>query len=201
MQGQEAKLPTTVKAVGTAAAANYRQDEEAQTTGATRQFVTFEIAEEEYGVDIMAVREIKAWSGTTKLPNSAKYMRGVINLRGVIVPIFDLRARFGEGLTEATKTHVVIIVAVDSRIIGILVDAVSDILTIPENEIQPVPRTDRTIDAQFLQGLVSINERMVALLSVEQLFELEDLKGASDIAASMDIPQPGGAHDKGERPH
>jgi len=140
-----------------------------------QQYVTFNIADEEYGVDIMAVREIKAWTGTTRLPNAPKYMRGVINLRGVVVPIFDMRARFGLGQTDATKTHVVIIVQIGSRIIGILVDAVSDIMTISASEIRDVPRMDRTVDAQFLDGLVDYHDRMVALLAVDRLFDLDEV--------------------------
>jgi len=141
-----------------------------------QQFVTFEIAGEEYAVDIMSVREIKAWTGTTRLPNAPEFMRGVMNLRGVIVPIFDLRARFGLGATDATPKHVVIIIALETRIVGILVDAVSDILDITLDEIQPVPKLDRMIDADFLSGLVSVDERMVAMLSVERLFDLEALE-------------------------
>ncbi len=102
-----------------------------------QQFITFTIGEEEYAVDIMAVREIKGWIDVTKLPNQPEYMRGVLNLRGVIVPIFDLRCRFGGGVTEATAIHVMVIVAVGGRIMGILVDTVSDILSVNTAEILP----------------------------------------------------------------
>jgi len=134
------------------------------------QYITFTIGDEEYGVDIMAVREIKAWSDTTHLPNTPEFMRGVLNLRGVIVPIFDLRCRFGMGLTKATKMHVVIIVQVGERLVGILVDTVSDILSVGESAMQDVPRMDRNIDDEYLSGLVTVEERMVALLDVELLF-------------------------------
>lgn len=141
-------------------------------SGPTEQFITFTIGAEEYGVDIMSVREIKGWAATTALPNSPPYVRGVINLRGIIVPIFDLRARFGLGATETTKTHVVIIVAVQNRIIGILVDAVSDILTIPSGDIRSVPDMDRSIDDAFLDGLVAVGTRMVAIIALDRLFDL-----------------------------
>lgn len=134
------------------------------------QYITFTIGKEEYGVDIMVVREIKAWSETTHLPNTPDFMRGVLNLRGLIVPIFDLRCRFGMGLTEATKMHVVIIVQVGNRFVGILVDTVSDIISVGKNAMQEVPRMDRNIDDEYLSGLVTIEERMVALLDVELLF-------------------------------
>ena len=121
----------------------------------TAQFITFKVGEEEYGVDIMRVREIKGWTETTSLPNSPAYMRGVLNLRGTIVPIYDLRARFGLGETAATSVHVIVIVAVRERLIGILVDAVSDILTVAIADIRAVPETERGLDQKFLSGLVS----------------------------------------------
>ena len=151
--------------------------------GVALQFVTFRIAEEEYGVDIMDVREIKAWAGATRLPNSAEYMRGVINLRGVIVPVYDLRARFGLGLTDATATHVVIIIAVGQKIVGVLVDAVSDILDVQEGGVQAVPRMDTTIDAAFLSGLVNVEERMVALLDTHKLFAEGEIPDQETLSA------------------
>src|SRR3954471_20136663 len=93
---------------------------------ATRQFLTFTVMNEVFGVDIMTVREIKGWTETTRLPNAPEFMRGVMNLRGLIIPIFDLRTQFHRGLTDATAKHVVIILAVGERNIGVLVDTVSD---------------------------------------------------------------------------
>ena len=146
----------------------------APTASATRagnkQFISFRIGGEEYAIDIMAVREIKGWTETTSLPNQPQYILGVMNLRGTIVPVFDLRHRFGMGTTEASRSHVVIIVAVLDRIVGLLVDAVSDILTIDGAEIRPVPEMDRGISADFLSGIVSINESMVVILDLEKLF-------------------------------
>jgi purine-binding chemotaxis protein CheW len=136
------------------------------------QFVSFTIGDEEYGVDIMSVREIRGWTDATRLPNAPAWVRGVINLRGAMIPIYDLRARFGSGETEATKTHVVIIVAVAQRTVGMLVDAVSDIVTIVGSAIQPVPEIDRAVDIAYLNGLVTVDGRMIALLSLERLFDL-----------------------------
>ncbi len=135
-----------------------------------KQFISFRIGGEEYAIDIMAVREIKGWTETTSLPNQPQHILGVMNLRGTIVPVFDLRRRFGMGVTEASRSHVVIIVAVLDRIVGLLVDAVSDILTIDSSEIRPVPEMDRGISADFLSGIVSINETMVVILALEELF-------------------------------
>lgn len=154
----------------------------------TLQFLTFTIGAESYGVDIMKVREIKGWEEVTRLPNSPEYMRGVMNLRGIIIPIFDLRARFGMGLTHAHDKNVVIILAVGQRTVGILVDAVSDILTTSSSEIKPPPSMD-TIDAEYLNGLISIHDRMVAILDAEHLFKEDSLELADAMAGRESITQ------------
>lgn len=117
-----------------------------------KKFVTFAVGEEEYAVDIIQVREIQAWSEVTILPNQPDYMRGVLNLRGIIVPIFDLRCRFGQGSTEATRLHVVVIFAIKDRIVGVLVDRVSDILTVESEEIRPVPEMEAGPIANTFSG-------------------------------------------------
>ena len=151
--------------------------------GGTRQFISFTIGDEEYGVDIMAIREIKGWTATTELPNTPQYMRGVINLRGAIVPIFDLRSRFSGGLTQASPRHVIIVVSVHDRVIGILVDAVADIITVAAAAIQPVPELDHHVHSGFLTGLVTVDGRMVALLDLHQLFDIELVADAITAAA------------------
>lgn len=140
------------------------------------QFITFTVNNEEYGIDIMSVLEIKGWTETTRLPNQPEYLLGVLNLRGVIVPIMDLRYRFGGGKTQASSTNVIIIVSMQDRYIGILVDAVSDILTVSQNDIQDVPRIEGSRREHFLSGLVTIQGRMVAILELNSLSEAtEDL--------------------------
>jgi purine-binding chemotaxis protein CheW len=137
---------------------------------AAGQYITFTIGREEYGVDVLAVREIRAWTPETRLPNMPDHVRGVINLRGVIIPIFDLRARFGGGRTDPTRRHVVIVMQVGSRVQGILTDAISDILAADSSELRPAPETDSTlIDQRCILGLVTRDERMVAILDVERL--------------------------------
>lgn len=150
---------------------------------AARQFLTFTVDREEYGVDIMTVREIKGWTETTRLPNAPDFMRGVMNLRGLIIPIFDLRTRFSQGLTEATPKHVVIILAVGTRNIGILVDAVSDILDANADQIKPAPTADTQVDAAFISGLISLEDRMVVLLDVDHLFDTKQIEKAVEYAA------------------
>ncbi|GLQ17528.1 chemotaxis protein CheW [Maritalea porphyrae] len=132
------------------------------------QLIAFSIGEQAYGVEITTVREIRAWNGATPLPNTKEFVRGVVNLRGTIVPIFDLRARFGAGVTEATKTHVVVVLAVGEKWIGILVDAVSDILTVQKNDIHPVPEGEN-MDSELLNGIVTHDSRMVGLIDLESV--------------------------------
>lgn len=150
----------------------------------TRQFISFTIGDEEYGVDIMAIREIKGWTATTELPNTPAFMRGVINLRGAIVPILDLRARFSAVQTDASARHVIIVVAVGTRVAGILVDAVADIITVSTEAIQPIPQLDHGSATGFLTGLVTVEGRMVALLDLDRLFDFDALGDLAAIAAA-----------------
>ena len=135
------------------------------------QFITFSVENEEYGVDILAVREIIAWSEVTRLPNTRDYVRGVLNLRGSILPVFDLRCRFGMGLTEVSKTHVIIVLFVEGKLIGILADSVSQILLVSDSDFRSVPDVNLIVDQEYLAGLVSADERMVAILDIDHLFE------------------------------
>ncbi len=148
----------------------------AMSAQAARQFITFTLGAQEYGVDIMLVREIKGWTETTSLPQAPPYVRGVINLRGIIVPIFDLRARFGMGPTTPSRMHVVIIVTAGSRTTGLLVDAVSDIIAVGEDQIRPVPEIGLPAEEHFLEGLVSLEERMVTLVCLDGLIRIGDLR-------------------------
>lgn len=135
-----------------------------------RQFVTFAVEGRAYAVDIMSVREIRAWSDTTRLPHQPSYMRGVLNLRGSIVPVQDLRNRFGMGDTQADLNHVVVIVVVEDRLLGILVDAVSDILTVEGDDIKSVPHGAVQVGEDFIEGLVNTEDGMVAILTLPLLF-------------------------------
>jgi purine-binding chemotaxis protein CheW len=136
----------------------------------TRQHVTFLVGDRVYGVDIRQVREIKQWSPTTALPNQPSYTRGVLNLRGTIVPVHDLRARFGGAATEATETHVVVIVAIGEQTVGVLVDAVSDIVSVALDDVRPVPASAGDGDRSAIAGLVNTDNGMVALLDLAELF-------------------------------
>ena len=140
---------------------------------ASLQFITFALAEQEYGVDIMAVREIKGWTATTPIPNAPSCIYGVINLRGIIVPIMDLRARFGLPSRPPDKMNVVIIITIGARTIGLLVDAVSDIIALAPEAIKPIPEIGLTAQDNLLTGLASHNERMVSLVSLDCLLNAD----------------------------
>ncbi len=164
-----AAIPSRPEDIGAAGAVN---------AAARTEFISFAIGDDQYGVDIMAVREIKGWSNVTHLPKQPDYVRGVLNLRGVMVPIVDLRCRFGEGLTETTPLHIVIIVQIDGDQVGLIGDRVLDIVSVDASQIQQVPRTAQGATADFLAGLVTHDNTMIALIDLPNL-----LADAKDIAA------------------
>jgi len=148
------------------------------------QVISFAIGDDQYGVDIMAVREIKGWSEITHLPKQPEYVRGVLNLRGVIVPIIDLRCRFGQGVTEATALHIVIIVQIASRQVGLLADRVLDIVSFETNQIQPVPRVANGSRVGFLSGLVTTDSGMIAVIDLADLLSIQ-IDGDADARPAM----------------
>ena len=158
----------------------------ATEAGTSGQYITCRLDEAEYGLDIMSVREIKGWAETTSIPHAPDWIRGVINLRGVIVPILDLRARFGMSPTEPTPIHVVVIVQSGTRTAGVLVDAVSDIIAVGAGEIRPVPEIGHAVPVRLLSGLVPREAGMVAIISLDSLLDFHTEPGqaaASDPAA------------------
>jgi purine-binding chemotaxis protein CheW len=130
-----------------------------------RQFISFVVGERHYCVDIAAVGEIKQWAGVTRLPNSAPHMRGVMNLRGAIVPVIDMRSLFGEGVTEPTPTNVVVIVEIGSAQHGMLVDSVSDIVTVNSAGIVPLPGADHEDRNRYFEGIVTGQDKLMAIVS------------------------------------
>jgi purine-binding chemotaxis protein CheW len=142
--------------------------------GTATELISFAIGEEQYGVDIMAVREIKGWSEITHLPRQPQYVRGVLNLRGVMVPIIDLRSRFGQGLTEATPLHIVIIVQTAGQQVGLLADRVLDIVAFDNSQVRPVPRVSGTSALSFLLGLITSEAGMIALIDIDNLLDLSE---------------------------
>ncbi len=146
-----------------------------------RQFITFIIAGQEFCADIMSIREIRGWTSTTVLPHSPEYVRGVINLRGNVLPVIDLKCRLGMGRTEATATHVIIVAAVGGRTVGLLVDAVSDIFYAADSDVQPAPDLSRTADLDCIEGIAVADSRMISVIGMPAL--LAGLSGRLDQAA------------------
>jgi purine-binding chemotaxis protein CheW len=148
-------------------------------TNTTNKYLTFVLATEEYAVDILRVQEIKGWSKVTPIPNTPDYIRGVINLRGTIVPIIDLRLRFSLDRLDYGQMTVVVVVKVVSgsreRIMGIVVDAVSDVYDVAENEIKPPPDFGSVISMEFIRGLATVNEKMVIILDIDRLLNSGEL--------------------------
>jgi purine-binding chemotaxis protein CheW len=136
---------------------------------AKRQFITFWLGEQEFGADIMSIREIRGWTPTTELPHSPDYVLGVINLRGMVLPVIDLKARLGRGRTDATVKNVIIVVRCADQTMGVLVDAVSDILTVTESDIQVTPELARDTGSEFVEGIAVLDQRMVTILSMVRL--------------------------------
>jgi purine-binding chemotaxis protein CheW len=143
--------------------------EASQSTAQSTQCVTFALDKDQYGVDIMTVREIKGWSEVTYLPGQPDYVRGVLNLRGIMVPIIDLRCRFGQGTTEATPLHIAIIVEIEGRQVGLLADRVLDIVSFDLTQVQPVPHVIQGTRTSFLSGLLTIEGAMIALIDLSCL--------------------------------
>ncbi|MBD3834418.1 chemotaxis protein CheW [Brevundimonas bullata] len=142
--------------------------------GADRELIAFRIGEQEFCVDIMNVREIRGWTPATPLPRSPSYMKGVINLRGIVLPIIDLGARFGLATTEPTARHVIMVAHIGSRLVGLLVDAVSDIVQLTDSTIQPTPDVASDHVKTFVQGIFAVEGgRMISLIDLNHVLPAE----------------------------
>ena len=141
----------------------------------TQQFLTFRLAGEEYGVGILSVQEIRGWSAVTAIPHAPAWLLGVINLRGAVVPIIDLRIKFNFARAEYNEFTVVIILNVGSRVIGIVVDGVSDVITLGSEQIKPAPSLGSSTDTSHIIGFGTLDERMRILMDVERLMASADL--------------------------
>lgn len=134
-----------------------------------REYLTFRLGGEEYGIDILRVQEIRSYEAPTRIANAPEYIKGVVNLRGVIVPIVDLRIRFATAQCEYNGFTVVVVLHVGGRVVGAVVDAVSDVLEIAPDIIRPAPEMSSVVDAGCIVGLSTIAERMLILLDIEKL--------------------------------
>ncbi|WP_028310000.1 chemotaxis protein CheW [Derxia gummosa] len=133
------------------------------------EFLTFRLGQEEYGIDILKVQEIRGYEQPTRIANAPDFIKGVINLRGTIVPIVDMRLKFNVGEANYDDFTVVIILNIANRVVGIVVDSVSDVLTLENNQIRPTPEFSGALDVSYVMGLGSIGERMLILVDIERL--------------------------------
>jgi purine-binding chemotaxis protein CheW len=147
--------------------------DESQADG-RRELISFRVGEQEFCVDIMAVREIRGWSPATPMPHSPSYVRGVINLRGAVLPVIDLGERLGLGAAEPTARHVIIVARIGARTVGMLVEAVSDILTVTDAVVQTPPDVACETAKTFIKGILAVDGRMISLLALDNIIpELE----------------------------
>ncbi len=163
------------------------QPEEGREVGG--QYLTFMLAGEEYGVEILKVQEIKGWDSVTPIPNTPEHVLGVLNLRGAVVPIIDLRKRFGIDNIPYGSTTVIIVVKMQhedqERTVGLVVDAVADVYRLESSEIQPPPEMGGAIHTEFVRGLATVEEKMVILLEVDHLIDFGDVGAVVDNAAQV----------------
>ena len=139
------------------------------------KYLTFRLGNEEYGIDILKVQEIRSYEAPTRIANAAPCFKGVVNLRGVIVPIVDLRLKFGCDSAEYNSFTVVIVLNINGRVVGAVVDSVSDVLELPGEAVRPTPDMDASVDTHYITGIASLQERMLILLDIEALMGSSDM--------------------------
>ena len=165
-------------AVALDTAGKERSQQSGETTDGS-QYLTFQLGGEIYGVDILRVQEIKGYTAVTKIPNQPSYIKGVMNLRGTIVPIVELRTKIGMEVVEYTAHTVIVVVVVQGRIMGFVVDSVSDVLNIDKKEIQAPPQFGTKVDVSFLNGIAQCGDHLVALLNIDRLLTDGDAQAAA----------------------
>jgi len=140
------------------------------------ELLTFTLGSEEYGIDILKVQEIRGYDAVTRIVNAPAFIKGVINLRGVIVPIVDLRLKFRLGEPRYDAFTVVIILNIAARVVGIVVDGVSDVITLGADQLRQAPEFGAAVDTRFVQGLATVDERMIIVVDIERLMTSEDME-------------------------
>ena len=151
-----------------------------QISSGAREYLTFRLDQEEYGIDILKVQEIRGYEPPTRVANAPDFLKGVVNLRGTIVPIVDMRLKFNCEKAEYNAFTVVIILNLRSRIVGIVVDSVSDVMELPPESIKPAPDIDSVIDSGSVVGLGSLGDRMLILVDIARLMSAPDMGLVSD---------------------
>lgn len=155
---------------------------------ATREVLVFVLGREEYGVDILKVQEIRGYDKVTPIPSAPDYLKGVMNLRGVIVPVIDMRVKFRLPEVRYDSFTVVVILRIAGRVIGLVVDAVSDVVRFAESDVKAAPQLGALVDSSFLAGLASHEDRMVLLLDIEALLSSGELNLLAEAAGRGSSP-------------
>lgn len=149
----------------------------------SQEFLTFTLGPEEYAIDILKVQEIRGYEPPTTIANAPAFLKGVINLRGIIVPIVDLRIKFGVGKAEYTPFTVVIILSLGGRVVGMVVDCVSDVTRLSADQIRPAPEFAATVDTRYIKGLGTRGERMLIIVDIEKLMLSGEMALVDEAAA------------------
>lgn len=150
---------------------------ETNTSGtASGEFLTFTLGTEEYGMDILKVQEIRGYDAVTAIANTPHFIKGVINLRGIIVPIVDLRIKFNLGNVNYNELTVVIILNLSNRVVGVVVDSVSDVLTLLPDQIKAAPSLSTSLDTRYIVGMGTVDQRMLILVDIERLMTSKDME-------------------------
>ena len=155
----------------------------AQDNTSAAEFLSFTMGQEEYGLDIIKVQEIRGYEAVTRLANAPDYFKGVINLRGVIVPVIDMRIKLGLGPPIYDQFTIVIVLNIKGNVMGMVVDSVSDVTTLTPEQIRPAPKFDTAIDTGYLIGLGTIDQRMLILVDIEKLMTSDDISVIHKLAA------------------
>ena len=142
---------------------------------ASLEYLAFTLGQEEYGIDIQKVQELRGYDAVTRIANVPEFIKGVVNLRGIIVPIIDMRIKFDLGTPTYDQFTVVIILNVADRVMGMVVDSVSDVITLTTDQIKPAPAMGAALDTNYLIGLGTLDERMVILVDIDKLLSAEDI--------------------------
>ncbi len=153
-----------------------------KSTSVAGEYLTFVLGEEEYGLEILKVQEIRGYDSVTQIANTPDFIKGVVNLRGKIVPIVDLRIKFKLGKVEYNEFTVVIILNLNGRVVGIVVDGVSDVTELKEDQIRNVPSLVTSIDTKYIVGLATVEEQMLILVDIEQLMSSQEMALIDDVA-------------------
>jgi purine-binding chemotaxis protein CheW len=151
------------------------EKEDGKVAAGAREYLTFRLDQEEYGIDILKVQEIRGYERPTRIANAPEFIKGVVNLRGTIVPIVDMRLKFNCTKAEYDAFTVVIILNLRNRIVGIVVDSVSDVMELPPESLKAAPEMDSMIDSSAVVGLGSVGDRMLILLDIEKLMSGVDM--------------------------